>query len=528
MNRSAPEVLPVKAVPDLVLAEVEVRGVSRVDVRFDGHRVWTTSVPSANDGRVRFSWPAALRARLVGSTRVSVHDAVSGVELAAREMQFADVEERLELVDGRGRLLAMNKWDALGPVNDGRSDGVRQRMLVSAARVVDLLHRGGWDPFVVGGALLGVVREGRMLAHDDDIDLAFLSAHSDPSELAVESRRMERMLLARGLTVVRHSLAHIALHFTDDSGLPEHYIDVFTGFFRGETYHQPFALRGTGIEADDLLPTRQRDIEGTSLPVPAMPEAWLAFAYGPSWRVPDASFRFPDPPSTVLRFDGWFGSFNHGRDAWEEHYLAAAEPHGEGSEAEVDAFIESLPADSCVLDVGCGDGTWTRRIAAAGHTVLGVDYSLEALGIASRVDDDNATSYRYLNLNDRSAVLALGAELLSDGREWVVFGSHLLQTMTGDGRSNLLMLLELVLRGRGFAHFVDDTDIAHDYDATLPRTWHMPTAWLEQEARGLRLAIRVLWQGVRPDGPGVRHTATVRIDRTDAPTDNAPTLLEER
>ncbi|MCD2499722.1 class I SAM-dependent methyltransferase [Microbacterium nymphoidis] len=505
-----------EAVPDLVIAEVAVREVTRVDVRFDGHRVWTTTVPAARDGHVHFEWPAALRARLVGSTRVSVHDVVSGAELAAREMRFAGVDERLELVDGRGRLLAMNKWDTLGAVNDGRGDGVRQRMLVSARRVVDLLRRGGWDPFVVGGALLGVVREGRMLAHDDDIDLAFLSAHSDPSDLALESTRMERLLRGEGLTVVRHSLAHIAVHFTDDAGLPEHYIDVFTGFFRGRTYHQPFALRGEGIAAADLVPPVALDIEGTSLPAPAVPEAWLAFAYGPSWRVPDASFHFPDPPSTVLRFDGWFGSFNHGRDAWEEHYLAASGPQGEGSAEEVDAFIAALPPGACVLDVGCGDGTWARRIAAAGHTVLGVDYSLEALALAGRFDDD-AVRYRFLNLNDRSAVLALGAELLAEGREWVVFGSHLLQSMTADGRHNLLMMLELMLRGNGFAHFIDDTDIAHDYDATLPRTWHMPTAWLEQEARGRRLAIRVLRRGTRPDGTGTRGTAAVRVDRTDAP-----------
>lgn len=506
-----------EAVPDLVLAEVAVRGVARVDVRFDDHRVWTAAVPPAAGGQVRFEWPAALRARLVGSTRVSVHDVVSGAELASQEMQFGGIEERLELVDGRGRLLAMNKWDTLGPVNDGRGDGVREHMLASAARVVDLLRHGGWDPFVVGGALLGVVREGRMLAHDDDIDLAFLSSHTDPSDLALESRRMERTIAAEGLTVVRHSLAHIAVHFSDEAGLPEHYIDVFTGFFRGPTYHQPFALRGEGITRDDLVPPTALDVEGTSLPGPAVPEAWLAFAYGPSWRVPDASFRFPDPPATVLRFDGWFGSFNHGRDAWEEHYLAATGPEGEGGEEEVDAFIASLPAGSCVLDVGCGDGTWARRIAAAGHTVLGVDYSLEALALAGRLPDDSVR-YRYLNLNDRTAVLALGAELLSDGREWVVFGSHLLQSMTVDGRQNLLMMLELALRGRGFAHFIDDTDIAHDYDATLPRTWHMPTAWLADEARERRLAVRVLRHGERPDGPGVRRMAAVRVDRTDVPT----------
>ncbi|HXG05453.1 MAG TPA: class I SAM-dependent methyltransferase, partial [Candidatus Binatia bacterium] len=49
------------------------------------------------------------------------------------------------------------------------------------------------------------------------------------------------------------------------------------------------------------------------------------------------------------------------------------------------------PAD--VLDLGCGAGTYTRRLAERGHAVTGVDYSLPTLGRARAADPAGTARY---------------------------------------------------------------------------------------------------------------------------------------
>ena len=56
----------------------------------------------------------------------------------------------------------------------------------------------------------------------------------------------------------------------------------------------------TGV-SDSLL-------EGRNLPAPAYTDMFLTATYGPSWRVPDPSFRHEPGTEIVERFDAWFGN----------------------------------------------------------------------------------------------------------------------------------------------------------------------------------------------------------------------------
>ena len=68
----------------------------------------------------------------------------------------------------------------------------------------------------------------------------------------------------------------------------------------------------------------------------------------------------------------------HEYDLIAEWY-ATDRDHGTGI-PEVTALSDSLPRGATVLDVGCGNGIpITRRLLAAGHSVLGVDSSTEML-----------------------------------------------------------------------------------------------------------------------------------------------------
>ncbi|MGI9823129.1 methyltransferase domain-containing protein [Agromyces sp. Marseille-Q5079] len=480
-----------------------LEGVRIVDVHFDGRRVWSVASEAIPAGRL--SWPAALKPYLDGRTTMTLHDAATGTVIGTEELRFGRSQDRIALRDAAGRPLAMNKWNRLGPVFDGGNVELRSRLLENAQRIVEVLEAEAFAVYIVGGSLLGYMRTGGLMAHDDDIDLAFLSEHSDPSDIGLDSFRMQRALEAAGYTVVRHSLAHLEVDFFDAQGHVEHYVDIFTGYFRDGLYCQPFALRGPEVVREDLVPVRRVEVDGVELPAPARPEAWLEYAYGPSWLVPDPSFVFETSRWTRRRFENSFGVFNRARVYWEKHFLSlggAAEPDHDDRDA-VLRWAAALPTGARVLDVGCGTGAATNLIASSGHEVLGIDFSHEALSIAVERAVPGAR-FAYVNVNDRRDLLALGARMLATGDVWYVRIADVLHGLTMANRHTLFRLLELVLRGGGVATGTVPTTLPSGYRRGDPTSWHYPEEWFQNELSNHRLQVEFMETSRRHTAHGTR------------------------
>lgn len=483
-----------------------------MDVKFDDHRVWSVAVPPAVEGVVTIAWPAPIRARLSGLTVLSIHDTVTGELLAARSLRFGASRERLALTDKRGTWLAMTKWDRLGPVLEGSDDDVASRLVRSARRLADDMQSWGYPVYLVGGTLLGIVRNGELLPHDDDIDFAFLSDAQSPADLGLISFDMERRLTDAGYAVARHSLAQLEIVFLDEAGEVDHYIDIFTGFFHEGLYCQPFALRSDLVRRDDLVPTRDIDVNGVPLPAPANPEAWLAYAYGENWRVPDPTFKFKVERGTKRRFESWFGVFNRGRFFWEKHWQGKQEAKGSsGARAAVKLLLDGMPSRGHVLDLGCGDGRWGQELAAAGHTVVGTDFSLEALRVARSNDEHDITLWR-INANDRTAMLELGANLIDSRRRWHILCTDVLHGLTFTNRENVFLLMRLVLGQGGRAVVTFDTHRISGYVRADPRTWHYPIEKFRKELAENGLRVRTLRTGIRRSEVGWRRYATAVVE----------------
>jgi len=501
----------------LQLTLEEVGGAATVDVRFDDHRVWSVAVPRATEGVVSIKWPEPIRNRLSGRTRLSVHDTVTGRLLGQQEMRFGGSRDRLAITDKRGTWLAMTKWDRLGPVLEGSDDDVASRLVRSARRLADDMQSWGYPLYLVGGTLLGMVRGGELLPHDDDIDFAFLSDATDPADLGLVSFEMERRLTDAGYAVARHSLAQLEIVFFDDAGQVDHYIDIFTGFFHEGLYCQPFALRSDLIRREDLVPTSDIIVNGVPLPAPANPEAWLAYAYGENWRVPDPTFKFDVEYGTKHRFESWFGVFNRGRFFWEKHWQGkdlAKGSHGSGRP--VRALQRRLPARGHVLDLGCGDGRWGQEVARAGHEVVGVDFSFEALRVAKSNDDQDVTYWR-INANDRVALLELGANLVDSRQQWHILCTDVLHGLTFVNRENVYLLMRLVLGQGGRAVVSFDTHRTSRYSRPDPRSWHYGLGKFRREITEAGLEIEELHRGVRRSELGWRRYAwaVIRFSGTD-------------
>lgn len=498
----------------------ETHGTNQtVDVLFDGHRVWSTELPST-DGmqKMRLNWPPALRPYLTGTTELSIADSATGDAIAAHVVRFGLSNKRVAVKDAEGRLLSINKWGRLGVSVAGVDTTFRERLIAHTHEILDDLDELGYVAYITGGTLLGAVRDGDILPHDDDTDLGVLLDHSDPADISLASYTLQRQLEERGYDVVRHSTAHLQLTYFTDAGSIDHYVDIFTAFYRSpDEFCQPIHVRGN-LPIDSLLPLTPIEFAGISMPGPADPDAWLEICYGPSWRTPNPAFAFITPMDTRRRFENWFGSQNPNRVFWEAQHTAAALSETRDARAHKREFAAAsrlLPVDSPIVEFGTGDGVDAIALAQLGHEVIGVDYSYKAL---ARARDHHATGvdFRYLNIYDRRELLAFGAELVSSGTSFNFTSSHLLAGLTKEGRENYFLFLKLVLDDRSVAVATFDTNfsVAH-FRGDNPITWHYPTEWLHAELAPHGLSASVITTGKRRTPFGRRRTATVTIRRTN-------------
>lgn len=160
------------------------------------------------------------------------------------------------------------------------------------ARVSDhlsWLSQNGHMAFLNSGTLLGVVRDRKLIDHDDDIDLAVILKAGNVEEAAGAWRQLGRDLAAQGVidTGAERVLGLYKLLRVDDIQ-----IDLFPAWFEGERFFvYPYSFGA--LSRADVLPLQPCPVTGH--PIPAAPEKMLALNYGEGWHSPDPYFKFPWP-----------------------------------------------------------------------------------------------------------------------------------------------------------------------------------------------------------------------------------------
>jgi SAM-dependent methyltransferase len=104
------------------------------------------------------------------------------------------------------------------------------------------------------------------------------------------------------------------------------------------------------------------------------------------------------------------------RDIWDAKAAFWDERMGEGNQFQLELIgpaVERLLAvrpEELILDVGCGNGVTSRRLAHLGARVVAVDYSTRFLELARLRSDDlsHRIDYRLVDATDEDQLLALG------------------------------------------------------------------------------------------------------------------------
>ncbi len=170
------------------------------------------------------------------------------------------------------------------------SDASMARVFEVIAQFCDVLKREiGVCAFVTSGTLLGLVRDQRVIPHDDDFDLAYVSAYSDKPDILRERREIFECINGRGKISIRNNGGHFGV-FSRANNV-DAYFDLFTGWISDGFFNED-PLDPNVIRPEDILPLQKRVFYGVEVNLPAYPEALLKVNYGPGWRSPDPSFRF--------------------------------------------------------------------------------------------------------------------------------------------------------------------------------------------------------------------------------------------
>ncbi len=154
-------------------------------------------------------------------------------------------------------------------------------------RHLGALRDEGYEVFLNSGTLLGVVRDARLIEHDDDIDLALLLKARTEAEAAAEwltlRTRLEELDLFDAETFKQAAIYKLKPVGTTQIDLFPAWIEDDKVFVYPHTHGQ--------LSRGDVLPLQTCAVTGNALP--AEPEKMLALNYGKGWVKPDPFFKFP-------------------------------------------------------------------------------------------------------------------------------------------------------------------------------------------------------------------------------------------
>ena len=279
--------------------------------------------------------------------------------------------------------------------------------------------------FICYGTLLGCIREGDFIAHDDDIDVCFLADGGTLQEAANELNHVVHSLRSNGQAVEVKS--PIQFHWRI-AGME---IDVFMAWIQDRCLYSynvaaPFTR-------DQIHPLRSYDFKGRDVLVPSNPHAFLKAIYGAGWRVPDPQFQWrPNRAARekMLKIDSMSIDHLSAREQikchWSTFYsvirTTIPSPFAVSIAVELSEHVN-------IVDVGCGNGRDSVLFASLGHRVLGLDIAGEAINADRLLVQERRLTGLEFDEVDVGAPQALEHCLADFLREETAFGSKYTQVV---------------------------------------------------------------------------------------------------
>lgn len=227
----------------------------------------------------------------------------------------------------------------------------------------------GLDLFVMYGSLLGAVREGGFIGHDDDFDAAVVVEATTGPEAIEQLKKLAFALIDAGYDVEgRRTAVHV--HHRDN---PKLRIDIFHLYFDAAGILQfAFGIAGdTDIRKESWQGLNEISFGPGQVLVPVNGEAMAETIYGAGWRTPNPGFNW-DVDRTKRARDAIVPLDDVEEIYWANFYAKVEYTSGSTFQEWVNSR-EGMTDH--VVDIGCGDGRDSYAFGQAGRHVTGLDRS---------------------------------------------------------------------------------------------------------------------------------------------------------
>lgn len=164
-------------------------------------------------------------------------------------------------------------------------DALRKNLTNIAGVIYDLEH------FIFYGTMLGIVREGDIIEHDDDIDILMNIDERDKlidrlkrTDFDIDFTRpfnKKSKCFLQAHREIEEETVYVDFYFYENSCDNDYIIDRWN--FRGACNTPSKALH---IPKELIYPIGSIEFNGTSLKLPHRSEELCAFLYGETWRTP--------------------------------------------------------------------------------------------------------------------------------------------------------------------------------------------------------------------------------------------------
>ena len=143
----------------------------------------------------------------------------------------------------------------------------------------------GKSMFAFYGVMLGYAREGGVLAHDMDLDLAYFSELESPEKVKAEFLEISRILAGAGLDFMPHSYK---LQFR------RYNLSLTPCWISAGKFSCTFGYVGGdfSVNKGDILPLKTVEHGRYQLLLPNNPQAVAAYLYGQGWKYPDPGWKW--------------------------------------------------------------------------------------------------------------------------------------------------------------------------------------------------------------------------------------------